>query len=148
VTIFELFPHYTFEAFTDNFSLRKHNHLFAMATEASRIYDLTVLHGLSAHFVLHFPELDDAVIRREELEGASQAVLFRTPLVEELDIVYFLLQLNRLEVIKLWLMRLDLSKVLIVEVPRVLEGSTVPEDDYAAGLVSHGQVISCAIKRY
>jgi hypothetical protein len=67
VTIFEFFPHYTFEAFTDNFSLRKHNHLFAMATEASRIYDLTVLNGLSANFVLHFPELDDAVIRREEL---------------------------------------------------------------------------------
>jgi hypothetical protein len=67
VTIFELFPHYTFEAFTDNFSLRKHNHLFAMATEASRIYDLTVLHGLSAHFVLNFPELYDPVIRRNEL---------------------------------------------------------------------------------
>jgi hypothetical protein len=69
-------------------------------------------------------------------------------LVEELDIVYFLLQLYRLEVVKLCLMRLDLSKVLIVEVPRVLEGSTVPEDDYTAGLVSNGQVISCAIKRY
>ena len=50
--------------------------------------------------------------------------------------------------VKLWLMGLDLSKVLIVEVPRVLEGSTVPEDDYAASLVSNCQVISCAIKRY
>ena len=67
MTIFELFSHYPFEALTDNFSLRKHNHLLAMATESSRIDDLTVLQGLSAHYVLHFPEFDDAVIRREEL---------------------------------------------------------------------------------
>jgi hypothetical protein len=148
VTIFELLPHNPFEALTDNFSLRKHNRLFAMATKAGRIDNLTVLHGLSPHFVLHFPQLDDAIIRREELQGASQAVLFRTPLVEELHIIYFLLQLYRLEVVKLWLMRLDLSKVLIVEVARVLKGSTMPEDDNPASLVTDSQVISCAIKRY
>ena len=74
MTIFELLPHYPFETLTDNFSLRKHYHLFAMATETSRIDDLTVLHGLSPHFVLHFPELDNAVISREELKGSSQAV--------------------------------------------------------------------------
>jgi hypothetical protein len=50
--------------------------------------------------------------------------------------------------VKLWLMRLDLSKVLIVEVARVLEGSTMPENDNTASLVTNGQVISCAIKRY
>lgn len=92
-----------------------------MPTEACRINDLTVLHRLSPHFVLHFPELDDSVICREELQRPSKAVLFRTPLVEELDIINFFLQLNRLEVVKLWLMRLDLSKVLVVEVARVLE---------------------------
>jgi hypothetical protein len=148
MTIFELLPHYPFEALTDNFSLRKHYSLFATATEASCIDDLTVLNRLSPHFVLHFPQLDDAIISRKELQGASKAVLFRTPLVEELHIIYFLLQLYRFEMVKLWLMRLDLSKVLIVEVARVLEGSTMPEDDNTASLVTNGQVISCAIKRY
>jgi hypothetical protein len=119
-----------------------------MAPESSSIDDLAILHGLSPNFVLHFPELDDAVISRKELKRASQAVLFWTTLVEELHIVYFLLQLYRLEVVKLWLMRLDFSKVFVVEVTRVLEGSTVSEDNYAASLVSNGQVISCAIKRY
>ena len=94
MAIFELFPEYALEALTYNFSLREHDHLFALATEPGRIHDLTLLHRLPADLMLHLPELDYSIICRQELQGAAEGVLFRTTVVQELDIVNFLFQLD------------------------------------------------------
>jgi len=71
MTVFELLAEDALITFTDNFSLREHQHLLTMSTEPGSVHDLTILEGLSADFIFNFPEFDDSVISREELKRAS-----------------------------------------------------------------------------
>ena len=90
------------------------------------------------YFVLYLPELDDSIVGGEELEGALL-------IVHKFDGVHFLVQFDRLQVVKLWLVGLNFRKVPVVEISTVLEFA-ISEDNDSAALVSDSQVLACLVE--
>jgi len=65
--------------------------------------------------------------------------------VNELNGIDLLIQLYRLEMVKLGLVTLDLSEVSVVEIPRVLE-FVILENDHTSTLISYCKIFSGFVK--
>ena len=108
-------------------------------------YDLAVVSkacfpNFAIDLIVKLPQLDDSVIGGEHLQGT-------TLIVEKLDRVYFLIQLNGLQVVKFRLVALDLGKVSVVEVTRVLQVQVL-EDNNSSALIAHCEIVSTLVERY
>ena len=89
------------------------------------------LRGFSLRPRVKFPELDDSVVGRKQLQAALFGV------VQKFKRIDFFFELNRLQVVELRFVRLDFAKVPVVEVTTRLEVH-VSEDNHSASLVAHG----------
>jgi hypothetical protein len=67
--------------------------------------------------------------------------------VQEFESVYLLIKLHTFEVVKLWLVRLHLSKVSVVEVAGVFQVRITENDDPTA-LVSNGQEVARLVEAH
>ena len=122
VTIFKLFAFHAFIARAKHLRLWEHN----LVVSIHRAVGVLALHA-----ILQLPQLYDPIVCRQELKFAA---LGRA---EKFEGVYFLVELQALQMVKLGLVGLNFTKVPIIEVARVLQVS-VPEDDDAAASVTNG----------
>jgi len=70
------------------------------------------------------------------------------PIIEKLNVINFLFKFDRFQVIKFRLVGLDLSKISIIEVSRILEWAAVPENYDSTRFVSNCKIFPRAIKSY
>ena len=128
MTILILLLFYPFVARTENLRSREHN---LIALETSLI--------LSVNTVFQPPQLNDPVVGWQHLQ------LRVMRLTQEFEWIDFLVQLETLQMIKFGLMALDLRKVPIIEIARILQIS-VAENNHSSAFVSNCQVFSCFVK--
>lgn len=136
MAILVLLPLYSFEPLADHLGLGEEDDLFRLAPEVGIFHDLAGGDRLPPHSIFDVPELDDPVVGTKELKLASIAHVLRGPSVQELHVIYLLLKLDGLKVVELRLMRLNLSKVTVVEVPGVLNWAAMLEDNHAPGPIA------------
>ena len=91
------------------------------------------------HLVVEFPKLDHSVV-------SCQHAKTRCFVVYKLDGVYFLVKLNRLQMVKLRLMTLNLSEVSVVKIPGVFEVDIL-ENDNTASVVTDCKIVSSFVIR-
>jgi len=91
------------------------------------------------YFILKFPQLYDSIVGGKHPKTAAL-------IVQELNGVDLLVELNRLEMIKLRLMTLDLGEVPIVKVSRVLEVDVLKNNN-TPSIVADSEVVACLVVR-
>jgi len=66
---------------------------------------------------------------------------------KEIKSINFLVQLDALQVVKLWFVRLDLTEISVIEVTRVLQ-LKIPKDNDATTPVSNSEIFPTLVKSY
>ena len=90
-------------------------------------------------FVINTPKLDYPVVSWKQLHTAILMV------TKEIKSINFLIQLDALQVVKLWLVWLDLTEISVIEVARVLQ-LKIPKDDDATTPIPNGEILSALVK--
>ena len=81
----------------------------------------------TVHSIFQFPQLDDPIVRRQQLWLAR--------VVQEFEWVDFFVELKTFKMIELWFVRLYFREISVVEVARILQ-ICVAEDNYSAAFVA------------
>lgn len=129
VAIFELFSFLAFVAGAEHLRLWKHD--LAIVDAAVTVLPL--------HPIFEFPELDNPIVGRKQLQVAGLGGL------QEFQTVDLFVELETLKVIKLRLVRLDLAEVPVIEVARVPK-VRVSEDYHATASIANSQILASPVK--
>ena len=72
--------------------------------------------------------------------------MFGRSCISELYMIDFLLQLDRLEMVELRLVRLYLRMVSVVKIPGILERACMLEHNHSSSSVAHSKIVATAIE--
>lgn len=129
MAIFELFSLDTLKTLAQNSVFGELN----LSVHNLSLLDFFVL------FVINTPKLDYPVVSWKQLHTA---ILMMT---KEIKSINFLIQLNAFQVVKLWLVWLDLTEISVIEVSRVLQ-LKISKDNDTTTPVSNSEILSTLVK--